>query len=250
MVMNIKPFVLLFFLGSVLSAPLFAQQQNTVSVLQPEEVIAFHFTDVQVNFWLSAENYISERMKSGIDIYSDDFYRDATSQEKMWLNSIDAGDSPYNTDYRSRYWGSNWSYASGLIAEKSDTLAYDFNLLTAWHSPTSSNGLGKKITLVFESSGDSEIKTVLFFPGNMRTPVDWQKYGRPAKVALRINGNDIAILHLKDVMACQVFKIPMTASYQENEEITVVFDILSVYPGSEFEETVISEINFDGMDIL
>jgi len=247
---NIKPIVLLFFLGSVLSAPLLAQKQNTVPVLQSDEVIAFDFTDEQVNYWLSAEDYISERMKAGIDIYSGDVYKDATAQEKMWLDSIDSGDSPYNTDYRSRYWGSNWSYASGLIAEQSDTLAYDFNLLTAWHSPTSSNGVGKKITLIFESAGDSKINKVLFFPGNMRTPADWQKYGRPAKVALRINGKDIAILHLKDVMACQVFKIPMTASYQENEEITVVFDILSVFPGSEFEETVISEINFDGTDIL
>lgn len=248
--MNIKPIVLLFFIGCVRSASLIAQQQNTVSVLQPEEVIAFHFTDGQVNFWLSAEDYISERKNSGIDIYSDDFYKDATSQEKMWLDSIDAGDSPYNTDYRSRYWGSNWSYASGAIAEKSDTLAYDFNLLTTWHSPKSSNGVCKKITLVFEPAGDSKINKVLFFPGNMRTPVDWQKYGRPAKVALRINGKDIAIIHLKDVMACHVFKIPMIALYQENDEITVVFDILSSYPGSEFEETVVSEINFDGIPIL
>jgi len=241
---------MLFFLGSFLSAPLFAQQQNTVPVLQPDEVIAFDFTDEQINFWLSVEDYISERIKSGIDIYSGDFYKDATAQDKMWLDSIDAGDSPYNTDYRSRYWGSNWSYASGLIAEKSDTLAYDFNLLTAWHSPKSSNGVGKKITLIFESAGDSKIKKVLFFPGNMRTPADWQKYGRPAKVALRINGKDIAIIHLKDVMGCQVFKIPMTASYQENEKITVLFDILSVYPGNEREETVISEINFNGTHIL
>lgn len=51
-------------------------------------------------------------------------------------------------------------------------------------------------------------------------------------------------------MACQVFKIPMPAPYQENEKITVVFEILSVYPGSEFEETVVSEINFDGASIL
>lgn len=247
--MNIKPIVLLFFIGCVMSAPLFAQQQNTVSVLQPQEVIAFHFADGQVNFWLSAEDYISERKNSGIDIYSDDFYKDATSQEKMWLDSIDAGDSPYNTDYRSRYWGSNWSYASGLIAEKSDTLAYDFNLLTAWYSPKSANGLGK-ITLVFEPAGNSKINKVLFFPGNMRTPADWQKYGRPAKVALCINGKTIAIIHLEDVMVCQVFKIPMTASYQKNEEITVVFDILSIYPGSEFKETAVSEINFDGTPIL
>src|SRR5690606_3410383 len=250
MVMNLKPIVLLFFIGCVLSEPPFAQQQNTVPALQPDEVIAFHFTDKQVNYWLSAEDYISERMKSGIDIYSDDFYRDATSQEKMWLDSIDSGDSPYNTDYRSRYWGSNWSYASSLIAEKSDTLAYDFNLLTAWHSPTSVNGVGKKISLVFEPAGGSKINKVLFFPGNMRTTADWQKYGRPAKVGLRINGKEIAILHLKDVMACQVFKIPTLAPYQENDEITVVFDILSSYPGSEFEETAVSEINFDGTDIL
>lgn len=246
----IKCILLLSIIGWAVLLPLFAQQQNTVPVLQPDEVIAFHFTDEQVNYWLSAEDYISERMKSGIDIYSDDFYRDATEQEKMWLDSIDAGDSPYNTDYRSRYWGSNWSYASSLIAEKSDTLAYDFNLLTAWHSPTSANGVGKKTTLVFEPAGNSKINKVLFFPGNMRTSADWQKYGRPAKVALRINGKDIAILHLKDVMACQVFMIPMIVPYQENQEITVVFDILSSYPGSEFGETAVSEINLDGTDIL
>lgn len=248
--MNIKPIVLLFFIGCVMSAPLFAQQQNTVSVLQPQEVIAFHFADGQVNFWLSAEDYISERKNSGIDIYSGDFYKDATEQEKMWLDSIDAGDSPYNTDYRSHYWGSNWSYASGLIAEKSDTLANDFNLLTVWRSTKSSGGIGKKITFVFEPAGSSKIKKILFFPGYMRTPADWQKYGRPAKVALRISGKDIAVLHLQDVMACQVFNIPMTASYPKNENITIVFEILSIYQGSKFEETVISEINFEGTNIL
>lgn len=247
---TVKSIVLTFFLAYIVLPPVFAQQQNGVPLSEPDTLLMFQFTNEHINFWLEAEDYIRERMRSSIDIYSGDFYKDATEQEKMWLDSIDASDSPYNTDYRSRYWGSNWSYASNIIAQKSDTLAYDFNLLTGWRSPNGSNGIGKKITFVFEPAGNSKIKKILFFPGYMRTPADWRHYSRPAKVALRINGKDITVLHLQDVMACQVFDIPMTAFYKKNEDITVMFEILSIYPGSEFEETAISEINFEGTNIL
>lgn len=96
-------------------------------------------------------------------MYSAELYNQAMEQEKAWLDSIDAGDSPYNTDYRSRYWGSNWSYASGLIAEKSDTFVYDVNLLTAWYSQKSSNGISEKITFVFEPVRGAKSRRFCFF---------------------------------------------------------------------------------------
>lgn len=248
--MNIQTIVLSFAIDCIASLPLFAQNQPTVPVLEPDELIAFRFSNEQISFWLDAEDYIARQLRSGIDSYSPDFYKEATEQEKAWLDSIDSGDSPYNTDYRSRYWGSNWSYASALITPKSDSLAYDFNLLTYWHSPKASDGIGEKITLVFEPTENSKIKTVMFFPGNMRTPADWARHGRPAQIKLRLNGKDVAILRLKDVMACQAFGIPTTDSYEKNRDITVEFKILSAYPGSESEGIAISEINFEGTNIL
>lgn len=247
---KIKEMFLLSVLGCLTSLNLFAQAQNATPILEPEEVITFRFTHEQINFWLDAEDYIARQLKSGIDIYSPDFYTQASTQEKAWLDSIDSGNSPYITDYRSRYWGSNWSYASSLITQESDSLAYDFNLLTPWRSQKISAGIGEKIRLVFEPTGYSRIKKVMLFPGNMRTPADWERYGRPELVKLTINGKEIAILRLQNKMACQVFGIPMTAPYDEHGNLIVEFEILSVYPGNESKETAISEINFDGTNIL
>lgn len=246
---NIKA-LLLIFLSYIVSISLFAQNQNTIPVLTATEVIPFKFTEEQRMFWCMAEQMVTESLQSGIDVYSADFYEKASVQEKIWLDSIDSGDSPYNTDYRSKYWGNNWLYTSELTAKKSDSLAYDFNLLTAWFSAEDSDGIGEKITFVFEPTGSSQIKKVRFFAGNMRTPDEWAIFSRPHQVQLCINGKDIAILQLQDTMACQIFDIPLTASYKEDQDIKVEFEILSVYPGNTLKETVVSEINFDGTNIL
>lgn len=246
---NIKELLPLF-LSYMAPLSLFCQNQNTIPVLTHEEVIPFRFTEEQRIFWRVAEKYVTETLQSGIDVYSANFYQKASEQEKAWLDSVDSGDSPYNTDYRSRYWGNNWSYATTLVSQKSDSLACDFNLLTPWFSVEDSDGVGEKITFVFEPAGGSQIKKVRFFPGYMCAPADWAGFSRPKQVKLQINGKDVAVLQLEDTMACQVFEIPVTASYKEDQDVMVEFEILSVYPGNIFKETAVSEINFDGTDIL
>ncbi|WP_157279003.1 NADase-type glycan-binding domain-containing protein [Olivibacter sitiensis] len=239
---------IVFLLGT--SACLWAQSPKGIPELKPSKVLKFDFGEEQLAFWSEAESYMAIQLESGKDIYSPSFYEKANEREKTFLDSLESGDSPYNTDHRSRYWGNNWPYATDLIRQEEEYPAYDFSLATQWLSRTGTDGVGEKITYIFEPAGDSEIREVLFFPGNMRTAIEWQKYSRPAKVKLRINDTEIAILCLNDENAGQVFEIPMTASYLEGMHIVVECEILSVYPGSEFKESAISEINFNGTNIL
>lgn len=58
--MNIKIIILLFVTSCLVLLSLFAQQQSTIPILEPVEVI--QFTDKQINFWLDAEDYIAKQL--------------------------------------------------------------------------------------------------------------------------------------------------------------------------------------------
>lgn len=80
--MNIKIIILSFAMSCLASLSLFAQYQSVAPIAEPDEVITFRFPDEQINFWLSAEDYITEQLEFGIDIYSSDSYKKATEQER------------------------------------------------------------------------------------------------------------------------------------------------------------------------
>lgn len=222
-------------------------------VIEPSLRIAFPSQKENLAFWLAAEDFAHQQVEKGNNIWSAPVYNQLEAHQKQWIDSLSQADSPYLTGHRSAFqWGSNWEFATSLTHElsKNDEAAYDFNLSTSWLSQKGSTGIKEKIQLEFLPAGESQISKIKFFPGNMRTEETWRNYSRPKQVKVSINNAEIAILQLQDEMSCQVFDIPTYTTLDKDKNITITFEILSIYAGDKFNETAISEINFDGTDVL
>lgn len=65
-----------------------------------------------------------------------------------------------------------------------------------------------------------------------------------------INDKPHAILELEDTRALQEFSIEPVQSQTEGQDLVLKFEIMEIYKGDKFQDVVISEINFDGLDVL
>ena len=66
---------------------------------------------------------------------------------------------------------------------------------------------------------------------------------------LYINDKFYAILNLEDTRHTQDFKTELLGRLESEEEMVLKFEILEVYKGNKYEDTAISEIFFDGIDV-
>ena len=66
------------------------------------------------------------------------------------------------------------------------------------------------------------------------------------------NDEPYAILNLQDTRDCQTFDVGILGfhDFKENApDWTIKFKILEVYPGYKYQDTAITEIYFDGIDV-
>jgi hypothetical protein len=72
-----------------------------------------------------------------------------------------------------------------------------------------------------------------------------------------LDGKPLVILQLEDLKNEQHFKVPDIgyAERKNYEELlkkpwySITFEILEVYPGEKYDDTAITEIYFDGIDV-
>ena len=70
-------------------------------------------------------------------------------------------------------------------------------------------------------------------------------------VLMYYNDEPYAILNLQDTMGLQSFDVGVLG-YEDKDSApawSIKFEILEVYPGEKYEDTVITEIYFDGIDV-
>jgi hypothetical protein len=69
------------------------------------------------------------------------------------------------------------------------------------------------------------------------------------KLKVYYNNSPIAILELEDSRTLQSFDIGVVGRTGHGPRWSLKFEILEVYPGSQYQDTVISELVFDGIDV-
>ena len=121
---------------------------------------------------------------------------------------------------------------------------HDWWMLSGW-SPTG-DGIGEYITFQF-SEQSAPIHTIEIWNGYHKNTKLWRKNARVKELALVVNGSQYAVLQLADVQNSQHFSLPNLVTLFGNEPVELTFEILSTYPGTKYQDVVISEINFDGI---
>lgn len=133
------------------------------------------------------------------------------------------------------------SESSGLRSMVGETPIHDFDASTAQlfdleHEPEVSYTLGTSPTLT--------VTRLDIYNGFSKDSDLYHRYARARHIKYFVDGEPRGILELKDVPGLQSF--PIKELRNPEKVMTLTFQILDSYPGTEFKEVAISEIELDG----
>lgn len=256
------------FLSVIASQTLFSQVKD----LFPTKVEKLSFTE-EIKKLYAEVNYINENEKS----------RDLTEAERKRLDEILETEKIDET--KVNWWdisgqGCSW-YCCGSIdtviatsqLKNNGSITYignnagDDNYETAWVEGVEGYGIGESVTFYF-TEGQGAIDEIIVSNGYVKTPKAYKENSRVKTLKLYHNDKHIANLHLKDELADQHFKlwevfgnvdIEALKDYQGKADGKLIdtngnsfpqwtfkFEIGDVYKGTKYDDTVISEIYFNG----
>jgi hypothetical protein len=126
--------------------------------------------------------------------------------------------------------------------------ASDLSYKTAWIEGVKGYGIGEFIEYYFENNSP-RITEIKILNGYIKSDNSWKENARVKKLELSINGEKYAILNLADTKAEQNFKVETLGHRPDKKDLILTFKILDIYEGSKCEDTAITEIYFDGIDV-
>lgn len=134
--------------------------------------------------------------------------------------------------------------------------AHDLSYQTAWVEGVPGYGVGESLTYHFPPE-NPRITQIIVVNGYIKSPKAWRNNSRVKKLKMYVNGQEFAILNLEDSRAEQFFSFdPLGYADREDWNIlkrkpwwTIRFEIVEVYPGDAYDDTAITEIYFDGIDV-
>ncbi len=131
--------------------------------------------------------------------------------------------------------------------------AHDLGFKHAWVEGVDGYGIGEYLTYHFRAESP-RITKIIVANGYVKSPGAWKKNSRVKKLKVYYNDQPLAILNLEDKIAEQTFEVP-PIGHADRENFTggkpwkLKFEILEVYKGDKYDDTVIAEIYFDGLDV-
>jgi len=136
--------------------------------------------------------------------------------------------------------------------------AHDFSFQTAWVEGVEGYGIGEYLTYHFNPTSP-RITEIIIANGYVKSEKAYRENSRVKKLKLYFDNKPMAILNLEDCRREQIFEFDpigrrteLVADWEALEKMpkwTLKFEILEVYPGDKYDDTAISEIYFNGLDV-
>jgi len=127
--------------------------------------------------------------------------------------------------------------------------AHDFNHESVWVEGADGQGIGEWLEYEFPGRCP-RITTVNILSGHVKNDKVWRANSRPKAIRMYYMGKPYAILDLEDSRTLQCFDVGVLGPHDEAAPAwTLRFELLEVYPGDKYADTVISELYFDGIDV-
>ncbi len=223
---------------------------QNIKVLKPSIGKKISYTKKEQQEWLRAIDLLDKVNDGKID------YESLPDQDKLLIGKIESGEGPITI------WGDNW-YAGGgpykilsssnlgtarNVSYKPENIQ-DFNLLTAWGEGKSDYGIGEYIEFYFKPFSP-RVDKIIIYDGYFKNQNLWKSNSRVKQFKLYINNIPYAILDLADTNAAQSYSIEPIQSTTKDVDLVLKFEILDIYKGSKYSDVLISEINFDGLDVF
>ena len=225
---------ILFCLGTI---NLYAQ----VPELEPTSVVDIPYTDLQVC------DRVAMKASTDYDALSDvEFALLCFVEENPVLSHFYSGNCSWYCGGQIDSVTASSALADRYAAEK----AHDFSIVTAWVEGVEGNGEGEYLRYSFPGTCP-RITTVLIHNGYVKNWEVWYDNARVKRLLMYYNDEPYAILNLQDTMGLQSFDVGVLG-YEDKDSApawSIKFEILEVYPGKKYEDTAITEIYFDGIDV-
>ena len=182
-----------------------------------------------------------------------------TYKSVAYYESADADDDLLYREFYGDY--CSWYCGFGPFSEKASSHlapignmtyeannAHDFNHESVWAEGVDGPGIGEY--LEYEFHGDcGRVTTVKILNGYVKNKTVWKNNARVKKLKMYYSGEPYAILELEDSRNLQYFNVGVLGYHDVNApNWTLRFEILEVYEGEKYEDTVIAELYFDGID--
>lgn len=165
-------------------------------------------------------------------------------------------------DEYERFWsilpiGCSWYCGGGNYDIKSSSYlgrryhtdyANDFSYQTAWVEGKPDEGIGEYLEYYFKNESP-RITHIIISNGYMKTAETWQNNNRVKKLKLYVNHRPFGILNLKDSRSDQYFNIGVLGRNKDGSDLILRFEIMEVYRGNKYNDTAITQIYFDGIDV-
>ena len=136
----------------------------------------------------------------------------------------------------------------GRFNYKADN-AHDFNHRSVWVEGADGQGIGEWLEYEFPGRCP-RITTVNILNGHVKSDKAWRENSRVKTLQMYYMGKPYAILELENSRTLQCFDVGVLGPHEEKApNWTLRFEILEVYPGEKYTDTVISELYFDGIDV-
>ena len=127
--------------------------------------------------------------------------------------------------------------------------AHDFDHESVW--ATDGNGIGQYLTFTF-AGNNPRITSVAILNGHVKSEKAWRDNSRVKTLLMYYNDKPYRLLELEDSRSLQYFDVD-TVGYGPDVENapkwTLKFEIKEVYPGAKYQDCVIADFIFDGIDV-
>nr|WP_321411240.1 hypothetical protein [uncultured Carboxylicivirga sp.] len=182
-----------------------------------------------------------------------DAYKNSPDNVRSLIDKLEMLEGPLTQGV-----GCSWYCGGGpykiLASSELDSINYkadnvhDFNLFTGWVEGKSDYGIGEYIEFFFKPNSP-RVNKLIFYNGYFKNQNLWESNSRIKKAKLYINGKQYAILEFQDINSPQSFSIDPINSTIKNQDLILKIEIVEVYKGTKYSDVVVSEINFDGLDV-
>lgn len=122
---------------------------------------------------------------------------------------------------------------------------HDLMYNTPWVEGVAGYGEGQWVKYTFEANSP-RITEIHVVNGYVKSQAAWKNNSRVKRLKVYVNDKPFAILNLEDSRSDQTFKID---PLNDSKVWTMKFEILEVYKGDKYDDTVLSEVYFDGIDV-
>lgn len=117
---------------------------------------------------------------------------------------------------------------------------------TAWVEGAAGLGEGESISIRYEKLSEEEpITNITIYNGFQKSESLYKKNSRVKVARLHVNGVPAYDLQLKDTMKGQSFSVDITP--KDTFPVILTFQIISVFPGEQYQDTAITDIQVDGL---